>query len=76
MATLNIKNFPDPLYERLREEAEREHRSIAQQVTHMLESAVASPPTIGLLELEGLGAEIWKELDASSHVAKERDSWR
>ncbi len=39
MATLNIKNFPDDLYERLQERAQREHRSLAQQVIHTLGSA-------------------------------------
>ena len=36
MATLNIKNFPDPLYRRLQERAEQEHRSLAQEVIHIL----------------------------------------
>ncbi len=34
MATLNIKKFPDLLYERLRERARANHRSIAQEVAH------------------------------------------
>ena len=28
-----------------------------------------------ILELEGLGAEIWKGTDPDEYVAKERDSW-
>ena len=28
-----------------------------------------------ILELEGLGAEIWKGIDPDEYVAKERDSW-
>ena len=36
MATLNIKNFPAPLYEKLRERAERERRSLAQEIIHLL----------------------------------------
>jgi len=28
-----------------------------------------------LLELEGLGAEIWKGIDAQEYVRKERESW-
>jgi len=28
-----------------------------------------------ILELEGLGAEIWKDVDPDDYVAKERDSW-
>jgi len=42
MATLNIKNFPDPLYEKLKELARQEHRSLAQQVIHILQEAVDS----------------------------------
>lgn len=28
-----------------------------------------------ILELEGLGAEIWKGIDAQEYVRKERESW-
>lgn len=28
-----------------------------------------------LMELEGLGAEIWKDVDAREYVNKERESW-
>ena len=28
-----------------------------------------------ILELEGLGAEIWKGIDAQEYVMKERESW-
>lgn len=28
-----------------------------------------------ILELEGLGAEIWKGIDAQEYVEKERESW-
>ena len=28
-----------------------------------------------LLELEGLGAEIWKGIDAQEYVRKEREAW-
>jgi len=28
-----------------------------------------------ILELEGLGKEIWKGVDPDEYVAKERDSW-
>ena len=28
-----------------------------------------------ILELEGLGAEIWKGIDAQEYVDKERESW-
>ncbi len=73
MATLNIKNLPDDLYQRLKQRARRQHRSVAQEVTHILSQAVAEPETLSILELRGLGREVWG--DAARHVAEERRSW-
>lgn len=75
MATLNIKNFPDELYERLQERAEREHRSLAQQVIHFLETSASEPKLHSILELRGLGKELWEGVDPVEHVRAERDSW-
>ncbi|HVR95100.1 MAG TPA: hypothetical protein VMW27_00695 [Thermoanaerobaculia bacterium] len=75
MATLNIKNFPDPLYELLQERAEREHRSLAQQVIHLLEESADKPTLHSILGLRGLGKELWKDIDPVEHVRAERDSW-
>lgn len=75
MATLNIKNFPDDLYEQLQERAEREHRSLAQQVIHLLEELAARPKLHSILELRGLGKELWRDIDPVEHVRAERDSW-
>lgn len=75
MATLNVKDFPDELYGRLRERAERERRSVAQEVIRLLESAVAEPEPLSLLALRGLGREYWTGIDPAEHVATERDSW-
>ena len=74
MATLNIKNFPDPLYERLQEQAKQEHRSLAQQVIHVLHEVVDQEP-VSLLELRGLGKDLWKGIDAVEYIREERDSW-
>ncbi len=75
MATLNIKNLPDDLYRRLKERARRQHRSVAQEVTHILSQAVAEPQPLSILELRGLGREVWGDADAARHVAEERESW-
>ena len=75
MATLNIKNFPDSLYAQLQERAEREHRSLAQQVVHLLEESSGKPKHHSILELRGLGKELWKDIDPVEHVRAERDSW-
>lgn len=75
MATLNIKNFPEGLYGRLRSLADQEHRSVAQQVIHLLSQAVEADEPRSLLELKGLGKECWRGIDANQHVEKERSAW-
>ena len=75
MATLNIKGFPDDLYQALRDRAEREHRSVAQEVTHLLSQTLREPPLLSILELRGLGKEIWQGIDPAEHIERERRSW-
>lgn len=74
MATLNVKNVPDALYEALKARAEARHRSVAQEVTHIL-SEVLAQPRLSILDLEGLGKELWSGVDAARHVEEERASW-
>ena len=45
MATLNIKNLPDSLHRRLQKRAELHHRSVAQEVTHILEEIARTAGT-------------------------------
>lgn len=75
MATLNIKNFPDGLYESLRERAKREHRSVAQEVIYLLERATAAPEAHSIRELRGLGKELWADIEPVDHVERERRGW-
>ena len=74
MATLNIKDFPATLYRRLQARARTNRRSVAQEVTHLLETAVAAPE-FSLMDLRGLGKELWQDTDAAKHVDRERKSW-
>ncbi len=75
MATLHIKNLDDALYEKLKKRAEAQHRSVAQEVTHILSETLDGARKLSILELEGLGRELWAGRDAAEHVASERDSW-
>lgn len=75
MATLNVKNLPDALYRKLQARARRERRSVAQQVTQLLSDALDTPKELSILELRGLGKEIWEGTDAAEYVRQERDSW-
>jgi plasmid stability protein len=75
MANLNIKNLPDKLYKKLRARAKRQHRSVAQEVTHILEEVLEGQEPLSILELRGLGKELWEAVDAERHVDAERRSW-
>ena len=75
MATLNIKNLPDSLYKKLQARAKRDRRSVAQEVTHLLSEALEASKRLSILELQGLGKEHWRGIDAAQHVQRERASW-
>lgn len=74
MATLHIEDVPDVLHERLQDRAESEHRSLAQQVIHLLEESAGKQKHHSILGLRGLGKELWKDIDPVEHVRRERDS--
>jgi hypothetical protein len=48
---------------------------VAQQVTVILEQALAAMEPLSILDLQGLGKELWAEVDAVKHVAAERRAW-
>lgn len=75
MATLNVKNVPEDLYSRLKARAQQEGRSISDVVLHILEEATTPRETVSILELGGLGQELWKNIDPAAHVDEERNSW-
>jgi len=75
MSILNIKNFPNELYEKLRQRAKREHRSVSQEVIHLLAETLEPSQPGSILELRGLGKSVWADIDAARHVAEERRSW-
>jgi len=74
VAILNVKDFPNALYKKLKARAKRDRRSIAQEVTYLLSEALEAPKRSSILELQGLGKELWLG-DATEHVRRERDSW-
>ena len=75
MATLNVKNLPDGLYRRIQKRARERRRSVAQEVTCILEEAVDRAEPLSILELRGLGKDAWREIDAAAHVDAERRAW-
>ena len=75
MATLNVKNLPDGLYRKLQARAKRQRRSVAQEVTQILSDALEASKPLSILGLRGLGKEYWQEIDATTHVERERSAW-
>lgn len=49
-------------------------RLIADLAEHLRNGALPEEP-LSILELRGLGKEIWKGLDAQAYVDNERASW-
>ena len=75
MATLNIKKIPDRLYRKIQARAVKRHRSVAQEVIHILSEATEETKTLCILKLQGLGKNIWRNIDASKLINKERRGW-
>jgi len=75
MATLNIKNLPDSLYRKIQARAKRERRSVAQEVIHILSQVADQAAPLSILDLQGLGTEVWRGVDAARHVGRERRGW-
>lgn len=55
--------------------AKRARRSIAQDVTQLLSEALEPSEPRSILELRGLGRDLWRDVDAATHVDRERASW-
>lgn len=61
--------------EKLKARAKRERRSVAQKVTYPLSAALDAAPPLSIMELQGLGKELWQGADPAAHVEAERASW-
>jgi plasmid stability protein len=75
MAILTIKDVPDLLYERLKQQARAEGRSVSREVIRLLEAAVGPSEPNSILDLAGLGSDLWRGDDAARHVEAERAAW-
>ncbi len=75
VATLNVKNLPDALYEKLKARAKRQRRSVAQEVAVLLSTALETPEALSILDLQGLGKDLRDGVDTAVHVEVERAAW-
>lgn len=75
MAVLNVKSVPDELYRKLQARAKRERRSVAQEVLKILDQALNEPPRLSIMDLQGLGKDIWRDIDSDQYIEAERRAW-
>lgn len=53
-----------------------EKLQLLADIAVMLSQQVIARPKHSILELEGLGKEIWEGIDAQEYVDQERNAWR
>lgn len=52
-----------------------EQLRLLEALTRMVRRQVDPPRSHSIMDLEGLGVEIWQGVDAQAHVDQERASW-
>ena len=73
VATLHVENFPDDLYATLRDQARRERRSVAREIIQLPGQALENDEPLSILDLQGLGRDLWDGVDVAEYVRRERD---
>ena len=68
-----------PAYDEVLSAAQRldpqDQLRLAEQLIALARQQLSGPAQYSILELEGLGKEIWEGIDAQEYVDRERDSW-
>lgn len=66
-------------YEEIREQVRRldpvEQADLLEELAGLVRLHVGPRRRYSILELEGLGKEIWEGIDAQEYVNQERDAW-
>ncbi len=66
-------------YQELRRQVEDltpdEQLRLLEEIASLVRRRVSPRPKRSILELEGLGKEIWQGIDAQAYVDQERSSW-
>jgi hypothetical protein len=52
-----------------------EQLRLLEELASIVRSRITQKPKRSIMELEGLGKEIWQGIDAQEYVNQERDSW-
>lgn len=52
-----------------------EQLQLLETLSRMVRDQVTETKSHSIMELEGLGAEIWRDVDAQAYIDQERASW-
>ncbi len=66
----------DEILEQIQRLTPDQKLQLLEDVAAMLRHQVRARPKHSIMELEGLGKEIWEGIDAQEYVNQERASWR
>lgn len=66
-------------YQEIRRQIENltadEQLRLLEELAALVRRRITPKPKRSIMELEGLGKEIWQGIDAQEYVNRERDSW-
>jgi len=69
----------DIVYKKLLDEVEKlsqtDQLRLLEQIAVLLRQKAATKTSRSILDLQGLGKEMWKNIDAQKYVDEERKSW-
>ncbi len=66
----------DEVWDMTRQLTANELLQLMQDISRYLQQQTQLSNATSLLELEGLGSEIWADVDAQNYVDQERASWQ
>jgi len=76
MATSNVSQSYDDYVKKIQTLTPEEQLSLIKVISAGLQKTLKGKKAKHtVMELEGLGADIWKGVDAQEYVRKERNSW-
>lgn len=65
----------DEALSRAQQLAPADQLRLAEQLIALARQQIAAPQQHSILELEGLGKEIWQGINVEDYINEERDSW-
>ena len=75
MAPITISDIPPDVHAALEARAATHGRTVAEEAAAVLTASLRPARRHSLLELDGLGKELWEGIDTAAYIDEERRSW-